>query len=174
MRPVTSRSPHRTGSKVSKPTYSNVATQLQCFLCKESVRLIKCEKFLKLQVQQRLSYVKQSRLCFNCLQPFTRKYTRSNQVCRRFHNRYNLLHINGQARPNNRGSTNHHRSADEKGNPTAEVNTYCSFKGKPQNQILLATSVVELRKILVSIFHEEHSWTADHNLTLSQRGVYSV
>ena len=95
--------------------------------------------------------------------------------CRRCHNRYhNLLHINVQARPNSRWSTNHHRSADEKGNPTAEVNTYCSFKGKPQNQILLATSVVELRKILVSIFHEEHSWTAYQNLTLTQSGVYSV
>ena len=34
--PATSRSSHTMGSKVSKPSYSNVATQLQCFLCNES------------------------------------------------------------------------------------------------------------------------------------------
>jgi len=34
--PATSRSSQTTGSKVSKPSYSNVATQLQYSLCNES------------------------------------------------------------------------------------------------------------------------------------------
>ena len=35
--------------------------------------------------------------------------------------------------------------ADARGSSTAEVNTYCSFKGKPRNQILLATAIVEVQ-----------------------------
>jgi len=72
--PATSRSSHSTRSKVSKPSYSNVASQLQCSLCNGSHRLFKCDKVLKLQSKQRLNHVKQSGLCFNCLQPFTRNH----------------------------------------------------------------------------------------------------
>jgi len=35
--------------------------------------------------------------------------------------------------------------ADARGSSTAEVNTYCSFKSKPRNQILLATAIVEVQ-----------------------------
>ena len=48
--PATSRSSHTTGSKVSKPSYSNVATQLQCYLCNESHRQFKCDKFSEWKV----------------------------------------------------------------------------------------------------------------------------
>jgi hypothetical protein len=41
-------------------------------------------------------------------------------------------------------SSNNH-PADSQGNPTAEVNTNCSFKGKPRNRILLATAIVEVK-----------------------------
>jgi hypothetical protein len=37
--------------------------------------------------------------------------------------------------------------SDAKGTTTAEVNTYFSFKGKPKNHILLAKTIVEVRKI---------------------------
>ena len=112
----------------------------------QRITLFKCDKFLKMEAKQRLNYAKQSRLCFNCLQPFTRNHTWSKQVCHQCHNRHlTLLHINIHNRPNEKGSTNHKRSADAKGNPTAEVNTYCSFKGKSRNHILLATAVVEVQ-----------------------------
>jgi len=146
--PVTSRSSHSTGSKVSKSSYSNVATQLQCSLCNGSHRLFKCDKFIKMQAKQRLNHAKQSGLCFNCLQPFTKNHTCSKQVCRQCHKRhYTLLHIDRQNQPNDRESTttNNNPPANAKGNPTAEVNTYCSFKGKPRNHILLATAVVEVQ-----------------------------
>jgi len=58
---------------------------------------------------------------------------------------HTLLHIDRHIQPNDKGSTNHNRPAEAKGNPTAEVNTYCSFKGKPRNHILLATAVVEVQ-----------------------------
>ena len=73
--PAIPRSSHWTGSKVSKPSYSNVATKLQCPLCNGSHRLFKCEKFLKLQGKQCLNRLKYSGLCFNCLQPFTKNQT---------------------------------------------------------------------------------------------------
>jgi len=69
-------------------------------------------------------------------------------VCRRFHNRYyTLLHTNANTQRNDRWLTNHNRSVAANVNPTAEENTYSSFNGQPQNQILLATTIVELRKI---------------------------
>jgi len=43
--PATSRPSHSTGSKVSKPSYSNVATHLQCSLCNGSHRLINVTNF---------------------------------------------------------------------------------------------------------------------------------
>jgi len=61
--PATSRPSHSTGSKVSKPSYSNVATQLHSSLCNGSHRRFKCVKFLKMQAKQRLNYAKQSGLC---------------------------------------------------------------------------------------------------------------
>ena len=133
-----------TGNKVSK-SYSNVATQLQCSLCNESHRLFKCDKLLKMQAKQRLNHAKQS-LCFNCLQPFTRNHTCSKQVCHQCHNRHHtLLHIDRQIQSiNDKGSATN-GPADAKGSSTAEVNTYCSFKGKPRNQILLATAIVEVQ-----------------------------
>jgi hypothetical protein len=36
-------------------------------------------------------------------------------------------------------------SAGAKSNTHAVVNTYCSFKGKPRNHILLATAIVEVK-----------------------------
>ena len=63
-----------TGHKVSKPSYSNIATQLNCPLCNGSHRLLKCDKFIKMQPKQRLSQAKQLGLCFNWLQPYTRNH----------------------------------------------------------------------------------------------------
>ena len=94
--PTTARSSQTTGNKVSK-SYFNVATQLQCSLCNGSHRLFKCDKFIKMQAKQRLNHAKQSGLCFNCLQPFTRNHTCSKQVCRQCHqSHHTLMHIDRQ------------------------------------------------------------------------------
>jgi len=55
-----------------------------------------------------------------------------------------LLHTDGQNQAaNDKGSTSNNLPADTKGSSTAEVNTYCSFKGKPRNHILLATAIAQ-------------------------------
>ena len=148
--PNTSCSSHSTGNKVSK-SYFNVATQLQCSLCNGSHRLFKCDKLLKMQAKQRLSHAKQSGISFNCLQPFTRNHTCSKQMCRQCHKwHHTLLNINRQNQStNDKGSATNGPPADARGSPTAEVNTYCLFKGKPQ-------SLWKFRINLVNMFHAEH------------------
>ena len=126
--------------------YCNVATQLRCSLCNGSHRLFHCDKFLKMQEKQRFNYAKQSRLCFNCLQPHTKNHTCSKQVCRHCHNRHHtLLHLAGQPQSANDRRSANNQSAGSQSNTTAEVNTYCSFKGKPRNHNLLATASVEIQ-----------------------------
>jgi len=91
-----SRSSQSSGNKVSK-LYLKVATQLQCSLYNGPHRLFKCDKFLKMQVRQRLYLAKQSGLCFNCLQPFIRTHICSKQFCRQCHKSHqNLLPIDRQ------------------------------------------------------------------------------
>jgi len=144
--PTSLHSSQSTGKKVSK-SFSNVATQLHCSLCNGSHRLLKCDKFLKMQGRQCLKHTKQSGLCFNCLQPFTRNHTCSKQVCRQCHKRHHtLLHIDRQLQSNNdKGSAISSPPADARGSSTADVSTYCSFKGKTRNHILLVTAIVEVQ-----------------------------
>jgi hypothetical protein len=147
-----SRPSASTGHKVSKHSYSNVATQVQCPLCNGSHRLFKCDRFIKMQPKQRFTQTKPLQLCFNCLQAFTKDHTCSKQMCRHCHKKHHtLLHIVKQSQPRNdkESSPNTNRSANAKGTTTAEVNTYCSFKGKPKNHILLATAIVEVRNKFV-------------------------
>ena len=121
--PVTSRSSQSIGNKVSK-SYSNVATQLQCSFCNGSHRLFKCDKFIKMQPRQRLNYVKQSGLCFNCLQQFTRNHTCSKQLCRQCHKRHHtLLHIDRQYQSIDEKGSATNGPADASGSSTAEINT---------------------------------------------------
>jgi len=159
MSTATPRSSYTMGSKVSKPSHTYEVTKLQCVLCKDSHRLFKCDKFLRMDVKQRLNYAKQSKLCFNCLQPYVKNHTCSKQVCYHCHKKHHsLLHLNVQQRPNSRRTTNHNVPTNGKGpstnskltvneqsNALTEISTYCTFKGKSQNQTLLATAVVELR-----------------------------
>ena len=99
-----------------------------------------------MQGKQRLDHAKQSGLCFNCLQPFTRNHTYSKQVCCQCHKRHTLLHVDRQLQSTNgKGSAIISPPADVRDSSTAEVNTYCSFKGNPRNHILLATTIVEVQ-----------------------------
>ena len=56
-----------------------------------------------------------------------------------------FVHIDKQNQTNDKMSTTTNPQADAKGITTAEVNTYCSFKGRPRSHILLATAMVEIR-----------------------------
>jgi len=100
-----------------------------------------------MHVRKRLKHAKQSGLCFNCLQPFSRIHTYSKQICRQCNKRHHtLLHIDRQLHStNDKLSAISSTTTDARGSSTAEVNTYCSFKGKPRNHILLATANVEVQ-----------------------------
>jgi hypothetical protein len=141
------RLPPTYGGKVSKPSYANVVIQTQCTLCNGSHKLFKCDKFLKLQPQQRLHHAKQRRLCFNCLQSFDKNHTCSKQVCHKCKNRHHtLLHLDSQTQATNNGSsTKNYQSANTKGVTSSNVNTHHTLKGNSRNHILLATSIVEVR-----------------------------
>jgi hypothetical protein len=45
----------------------------------------------------------------------------------------------------NRATTNNSSPAVTKGETSAEVNTYHTFKGKSRNHVILATAVVEVK-----------------------------
>jgi hypothetical protein len=136
------------GSKVSKPVQCYVATQTQCTLCNGLHRLFKCGKLFKLQPRQRHNHAKQQGLCFNCLQPFVKGHTCSQQQCRICHKRHHtLLHVDkqNQAVNANRTTTKASSPAVTRDETSAEGNTYHTFKGKPRNHVILATAVVEVR-----------------------------
>jgi len=142
------RQPLTYGGKVSKPLYSNVATQIQCTMCNGSHRLFKCDTFVKLQPKQRLHYARQQRLCLNCLQPFFKNHTCSKGVCRKCNKRHHtLIHTDTQNQANRDSgpTTNNNLSANTKGATVAEVDTYHTLKGKSRNHVSLATAIVEVR-----------------------------
>jgi len=73
------------------------------------------------------------------------------------HNRHNtLLHIDIHTQPNDKGSTNHNRSVDAKGNPTAEVNTYVHSRANPETTFYLQQLLWKFRINLANMSHVEH------------------
>jgi hypothetical protein len=110
-------------STVSKPAYSNVVTQVQCPLYNGSHRLFKCDRFVKLHPRLCIIQAKQLRLCFNCLQLYSKNHTCSNQTCHYCHRQHHtLLHIDNQTNTDRRSTTNN-PPADARGISATEVNT---------------------------------------------------
>ena len=68
-------------TKVSKSSYSHLATQVQCPLCKEPHRLFECSKFTRMPPRQRKDYVRQIRACYNCFKPFSTSHICSKYTC---------------------------------------------------------------------------------------------
>jgi len=184
----TLRSSHPVGNNVSKPSYTHVAKKLQCALCKDSHRLFKCDKFLRMEVEQRLNHVKQSKLCFNCLQTFVKNHTCSKQVCYHCNKKHHtLLHLNVQSRQNSRGPTNHNAPTNVKGPLTNSKSTVHEQSNALQKLVrtahLRANHKIKhfwLQKYLNlgtnqdNMFHVEHCWTVLPNVTSLQRNVYNV
>ena len=98
--------------------------------------------------QQRYEYARQIKACYNCLQPDSKFHTCSKyscHVCNRRH--HTLLHVHTQptSASNKRFTSTPNPSSNQQGSAPAEVNTYCSFKSRPINHVLLATAIVEVR-----------------------------
>ena len=57
-------------AKASRQRFNcNFTTQAECLRCKGSHVLHKCDKLRGMQPNQRHSFVKQNKVCFNCLKP---------------------------------------------------------------------------------------------------------
>jgi hypothetical protein len=142
------RSTQQDGAKVSQSYRCHLSTQVQCPSCKGPHELYHCDKFHKSQPQQRFDHVKQVRACINCLQHFSSNHRCSRGTCRicgRPHNTLSHVNKQGQATKDKRPTNGSDNSAYARVNPTAEVYSYCSFKGKPTNQVLLATAILEVQ-----------------------------
>ena len=132
-----------------------MTTQGQCPLSKGAHKLYQCDKFINKLPTQRLECVKQLRACFNCLRPFIKGHACSNYACRTCNKRHHtLLHTAMQIQSADRqGSTNDHNASSTAkqnvtpvtNNSTNEAQTYCSFKTKLINHVLLATAVVKVK-----------------------------
>jgi hypothetical protein len=116
-------------SKVSKPSYSHLATQVQCPLCKGTHGLFQCSKFARMPPRQRHDYAWQIGACYNCLQPFSKSHICSKDACHVCNKRHHtLLHVNTQTASvsHKRVVINHNPSANHQDSAPAEVNTYFS------------------------------------------------
>jgi hypothetical protein len=76
------------GNKVSQ-TSRHMTTRSQCPLCKEPHQVYHCSKFLKWSTQQRMDFACKSKLCYNCLQPFSKGHVCTTQTCIQCHKRHN-------------------------------------------------------------------------------------
>jgi hypothetical protein len=102
--------------------------------------LFKCDKFLKMQPEQRHIHAEQLRLCFNCLQAFTKDLTCSKRTCGHGHTKHHTVtHWQTETTNDKKSTTSSNQSL------SADINTYCSFEGKPNNRIFLATAAVGVK-----------------------------
>lgn len=78
--------------------------RVACSICKQDHKLVECQAFREMSVQERFDVAKRSGLCFNCLKPFHGKNCRVGtcKKCGRAHN--TLLHF--ESRGWGRGNAN--------------------------------------------------------------------
>jgi hypothetical protein len=133
------------GNKVSQTSRSYMTTRSQCTLCKESHQVYHCPKFLKWSAQQRMDFAYKSKLCYNCLRPFSKDHVCTTHTCKLCHKRHHTsLHGANYNHSADKVSTPS-RSVNSNDNSPAETSTYCSFKGRPTSHILLATAIVNVQ-----------------------------
>jgi hypothetical protein len=131
-------------NRVSRTARAYVTSSIECLLCKESHRLMNCDKFINLSPQRCFEFVRKSKLCFNCLQPFTRGHACSTFTCKQCNKRHHTL-LHGASYNQTAEHNTALSSVVNKNPPLAEATTYCSFKGRPATQVLLATAIVDVQ-----------------------------
>ena len=70
-------------SQIVKPKLHNVnkLSFIKCFFCSGQHTIYRCESFRKKSVQERLDFVRASKMCFNCLAKHAVKDCKSQKVC---------------------------------------------------------------------------------------------
>jgi hypothetical protein len=143
---TTAKHTSSSGNLVSQTARTYVTSKSQCPLCKDSHLLSHCDKFIKYSPKQRMEFVRTSKLCYNCLRQYSKNHACSSQHCKQCNKRHHtLIHeaFKNQATDNNSVASS--KLVNNGSASPTEARTYCSFKGKPANQILLATAIVDIQ-----------------------------
>lgn len=127
---------------------ATTSTERSCVMCTENHTLCHCKKFIEMKQEERTEYVKNKRLCFNCLVPgHSVKRCRLPVSCQKCHRRHHsLLHETKNTEPATTPSTSQPLASqhvvEEK--ETVRVNTViASHHTTRQGLALLATAVVQ-------------------------------
>ncbi|UYV63643.1 hypothetical protein LAZ67_2005151 [Cordylochernes scorpioides] len=122
-----------------------------CLLCKLRHKLIQCNEFRQMSIQNRIGYVKQNQLCFNCL-----RGNHSVENCkitnRCFHcnkNHHTLLHVISSP-PRQRESSSVQFTSPKSVQPSnvPSTSTSCCLSGADGSiQILLSTAIIHIQDV---------------------------
>ena len=131
-KPKTKQAPYHAnfkGQKSKDTVQSNagVSGKEQCAVCKADHRIFYCENFLSKSVQDRNSFIRENKMCINCLSSghlYKDCKFSSCKICNKKHN--TLLHI-APAKPEDNSSSLH-----------------CNSKSNPKTIVMLATAKVYL------------------------------
>ncbi|GFX42353.1 DUF1758 domain-containing protein [Trichonephila clavipes] len=143
-------------NKVSHKPYSlktTVESDDSCKLCFSSHSLHRCEKFLKMNINNRWNFVKKSKLCFNCLRGnhnvSSCKFTTSCRACKQRH--HTVLHqFQSSPREIPVSNSNQNLAATSDQNvvqPLATSQEQFCLAGQMNysNSILLSTAIVRVK-----------------------------
>ncbi|XP_048481684.1 uncharacterized protein LOC119693389 [Plutella xylostella] len=140
----------RTATVIRERTYHVSTTEKKCIMCKDNHTLCHCKEFTKMDPEARSTYVKDNRLCFNCLVPghssMKCKLPMSCRICNRRH--HSLLHENRSNEPVSSSSKSttlaSQHVVEEKEEDEVQVNSMmASHINTKRGVALLATAIVE-------------------------------
>lgn len=146
-------------NKPKNRVLAHVTTQgLECYFCKGTHYVYKCQDFLKLQVKARLNEIKRKKLCTNCLKPghFSSECTSS--ACRKCNLKHNtLLHLE-DVRPTSQNAQVQNKGAQDvqslavtdssnKTEPDSLIVAHSSRKPVNNFTVLLSTAIIYVKDI---------------------------
>ncbi|CAG9137937.1 unnamed protein product [Plutella xylostella] len=143
----------RTATVIRERTYHVSTTEKKCIMCNDNHTLCHCKEFTKMDPEGRSTYVKNNRLCFNCLLPghavFKCRLRMSCRICKRRH--HSLLHQQqeedtlGQPENTSQPTVSAHANVEDEeevqANVTMTTQTHTTTKGVA----LLATALVTVK-----------------------------
>lgn len=126
-----------------------IESEAKCPLCKEKHQLSKCDQFLSKSVHDRVKYVKEHSMCFNCLRPnHSAQHCLSKFTCRQCNRRHHsLLHFAHDSPRDQTVVTESARlevSSQESATPKVQT-LHLSNENERRTTILLSTALVQVR-----------------------------
>ncbi|XP_055622774.1 uncharacterized protein LOC129766280 [Toxorhynchites rutilus septentrionalis] len=150
--------------KSGKPSWSprtshpatSVPSDSVCDVCTGSHLNYKCPSFLKMNVGQRVSKVKQIGMCFNCLRKGHQiRDCPSDKSCSKCGKKHHtMLHFEREfcTEPKSQSSNTSEKTASVSAIPESPVSTACSSIQRPTKQVLLMTALVSVASKSGKIF----------------------